>query len=391
MARAGDRVRILAVTEYYREENHNGSEVQCAELIDALRARHHVDVIARASDAAPHARRRPTWAVSDAALKDTGGLAEMLVRTVDVGAYDCVYNLGALLFGCRIVALLRLGYPELPLVNHFQALLGPYAAAEGAPLAECDAHAAPQHDAVRGALLNIFISHSQHRAAAESRMPIGRACAVIPNGLAFDAYDGVRPDRSPVVPARRNGFVIATGGRFVDYLKGGDLVYRAFAQLAADVPDAVLVSMANSDRFASILHDVAPDRWTVASWLPRPQFLAVLAGADLVVLPSRHEPFGLIAIEALAFGVPVLANAVGGLAEIVRDGEFGALNPLREGSFGLYAAMRALAADRPRLAAMGRAGRAHVRREYALARIAALVERELDRALRASYATAFVS
>ncbi len=66
----------------------------------------------------------------------------------------------------------------------------------------------------------------------------------------------------------------------------------------------------------------------------------------------------------------------------MRDGEVGRLNPLRDGSFGLYAAMRALAGDRAGLAAMGRAGRERVRREYALERIAGLVEEQLRRAAR---------
>jgi len=375
-------MRILALTEQYRDASENGSEVQCADLIEALRARHHVDVLARRSGDGAGASRQPRWAIDDSLLGDARALGTFLAENVDIPSYDCVYNLGALLFGCRIVALLRVAHPELPLVNHFQALLGPYAEAEARAELECVAYAAVQNEAARRARANIFISRAEHAAATRSGMPQDGAAAVVPNGLPFDAYAGVRPSRAAIPPARRNGFVIATAGRFADYVKGGDLVYRAFARLAAEVPDAFLLSISNSDRFVSLLRDVAPDRWQLVRWLPRADFLAAIAGADLVVLPSRHEPFGLIAIEALSFGVPVLANAVGGLAEIVRDGEVGRLNPLRDGSFGLYAAMRALAGDRAGLAAMGRAGRERVRREYALERIAGLVEEQLRRAAR---------
>jgi len=56
----------------------------------------------------------------------------------------------------------------------------------------------------------------------------------------------------------------------------------------------------------------------VANWL---------RAADVVVVPSRREPLGLAAVEALACGTPVIASNVGGLREVVRDGENGLLVP----------------------------------------------------------------
>lgn len=54
----------------------------------------------------------------------------------------------------------------------------------------------------------------------------------------------------------------------------------------------------------------------------------LLAGADLFLLPSQSESFGLSALEALASGVPVVASDAGGLPEVVRDGVTGALRPV---------------------------------------------------------------
>jgi D-inositol-3-phosphate glycosyltransferase len=73
-----------------------------------------------------------------------------------------------------------------------------------------------------------------------------------------------------------------------------------------------------------------------------------------------YEPFGLVAVEAMACGVPVVASAVGGLAETVADGSTGVLVPPRRPDL-IAAALSALLDDDSRRAAMGRAGarRAH--------------------------------
>ena len=82
----------------------------------------------------------------------------------------------------------------------------------------------------------------------------------------------------------------------------------------------------------------------------------VLHGADLFLLPSETESFGLAALEALSCEVPVVATAVGGLPEVVDDGVTGFLRPVGDVDAMAQAAARLLSDDGERRA-FGRAGR----------------------------------
>jgi N-acetyl-alpha-D-glucosaminyl L-malate synthase BshA len=93
---------------------------------------------------------------------------------------------------------------------------------------------------------------------------------------------------------------------------------------------------------------------------------ALLRGADVFLLPSEVESFGLAALEALACGVPVVASAVGGLPEVVADGDVGFLRPV--GDVGAMAeAVSRLLADEPLRRRLGAAGRRLAETHYALA------------------------
>jgi L-malate glycosyltransferase len=92
---------------------------------------------------------------------------------------------------------------------------------------------------------------------------------------------------------------------------------------------------------------------------------AVLRGADLFLLPSETESFGLVALEAMACGLPVVASAVGGLPEVVADGETGFLCPM--GDVGaMAAAARRLLDDAPARARFGAAARRRAESEFRL-------------------------
>ena len=96
---------------------------------------------------------------------------------------------------------------------------------------------------------------------------------------------------------------------------------------------------------------------------------AVMPALDVLALPSRWEPFGIVNLEAAAAGVPVVAFAVDGVPEVVADGETGVL--VRPGDTAAFAdALGLLCADPQRRAALGAAARRRVERQFLPAEMA---------------------
>ncbi len=204
----------------------------------------------------------------------------------------------------------------------------------------------------------------------------------MPAGVDYSEIEDVPREVAPIERTEgKKRTVFLTSGRFSDFIKGGDLIYRAFSYLYRSNPDVFLLVVSNSARFQELLKDLPQDSYRTIDWLPRGEFLKTLASADVVVLPSRYESFGLIAVEAMMLHKPVIANNVGGLQEIVHHGATGILNELRDGSFGLYKAMKVFA-DQPDVCrAMGRAAHKHAVREFELGRVSELTSKSFDAAL----------
>jgi glycosyltransferase involved in cell wall biosynthesis len=104
---------------------------------------------------------------------------------------------------------------------------------------------------------------------------------------------------------------------------------------------------------------------------------ALLATADLLVCPSRHEPLGNVVIEAWAARRPVVAAASVGPAALIRDGETGLLVPVDD-SAALAAALQRLAGDRALAARLAEAGRRAYETEFTEQVVIASWRRFLD-------------
>ena len=177
---------------------------------------------------------------------------------------------------------------------------------------------------------------------------------VVPGGV-----DIARFPFHPPPPRREDGRVIVLMvGRAEDPAKGVDTLRRAAARLAEERRDFEVWAThtdfkLNTDTFKAI------------GWHDHAEITSLYRQADVCVVPSVwEEPFGLVAVEAMATGRPVCASRVGGLQDIVVDGETGFLFD-REDHATLSERLAALLDDPALRERMGRASRQRVEEEYA--------------------------
>lgn len=112
------------------------------------------------------------------------------------------------------------------------------------------------------------------------------------------------------------------------------------------------------------------DRVRLPGLVSRADMPALLRSADAVVCTPWYEPFGIVPLEAMACGVPVVATAVGGLTDTVVDGVTGLLVPPRSPK-DLAGALRRLLGDASARESFGIAGTDRVRARYSWDRVAA--------------------
>ncbi|OII34804.1 glycosyl transferase [Curtobacterium sp. MMLR14_010] len=222
-----------------------------------------------------------------------------------------------------------------------------------------------------------------------------QAISVVPCGVDVDRF---RPD-GPVEQRGRTERVL-TASRLVRR-KGVGTTIAALAALVAAGRDVELVIVGGAGTAGADLADDPEyqrldalarslgvrDHVSFRGQLGQDAMPSVYRSADVVVCAPWYEPFGIVPLEAMACGRPVVASQVGGLIDTVVEDATGLHVPPRDEA-AVAAAVTALLDDPERREAYGAAGRERVESRYAWTRVAADTERVYERLISGGATTA---
>lgn len=242
----------------------------------------------------------------------------------------------------------------------------------------------PPSVSIFDSLGKVFLCAMATRIVANSQttarhLPCGDRVSIIYNGIVLDDFTtNSYQDRTYSKRSRPDrNYVIGTVGRLRPW-KGQDRFLRVLAQVTAIVPDVkgLIVGgnpFGDGDGYLRVLQReserlglTSDVRFTGHVEDPRP----AIATMDLFVHSGDPEPFGLVNIEAMAMGKPVVAFAHGALPEIVVDGKTGILVPPYDET-AMASAIARLLVDPDRRKTMGIEARRRVEREFAIERTVA--------------------
>lgn len=151
----------------------------------------------------------------------------------------------------------------------------------------------------------------------------------VQNGLDLERLlEGQERDFALPSELQAGGFILNIA-RF-EPVKGQDILLRAFQEVSRRYPNLNLVMIGASgpakEPLSGLIRELGLEsRVFVYEDLPHTRICAFLRNAMIFALPSREEAFGIVLLEAGAMNVPVIASRVGGIPEIIVDGESGLL------------------------------------------------------------------
>jgi glycosyltransferase involved in cell wall biosynthesis len=138
--------------------------------------------------------------------------------------------------------------------------------------------------------------------------------------------DGINSSREVPIrdaPRRRLLFVGRQNTNYDFYRKGGDLVVDALTILRSDYDNKITLTMVGMDYWP--LPGTPPPGVRLLGYVPPSKVSGLYDSHDLLVMPSRMEPFGVVFVEALAHGIPCVARDAYAMPEVVTPGVSGAL------------------------------------------------------------------
>ncbi len=180
---------------------------------------------------------------------------------------------------------------------------------------------------------------------------------VVPNGVDIEPFRHAGP--ADLAAGRRMLFV----GR-LEPRKGFELAVKAFGLLAPDFPDLRLIVAGDGPQRGAVsrLPSGLLQRVTMVGSVPHWRLPPYHAAADVFVAPSTgRESFGIVLVEAMAAGVPVVASNIAGYREVVRSGMDGLLVPPNDPE-SLAEAVRTVLSDRALAERLRVAGQARAER-----------------------------
>jgi glycosyltransferase involved in cell wall biosynthesis len=186
-----------------------------------------------------------------------------------------------------------------------------------------------------------------------------RGAVVVPNGVDLDV---AVPPSSTLAPTNRHKVVLGVGR--LEHNKGFDLLLQAVAALDSSGPPVRVRLVGDGtqrDRLAALARSLGiADRVDFTGALDAAAVAREMAGATVVVVPSRTESFGIVVLEAWRAGTPVVATSLGGPAGFVHDGVDGLIvDPTHEAA--LAAAISRVVTDHGLARDMAEAGLSAVR------------------------------
>jgi glycosyltransferase involved in cell wall biosynthesis len=341
-------VRVLVVSTDYPPHREGGYELHCRAAVEHLRAAgHEVGVLTSARDGfrGDDALRTLTRFAPIAqdvsvttARRAVGRLGAALDEALDLAGPDVVsfWRLGELSMSL-VERVARAGLPAVGMVCDPWMLDGP----ERDPWNRIRGH----RPAFGAAARWLFVSETLRRQVC-ARMPLPDAGVV---------HAGIDLERLPLRDERPWSGRLLYAGR-LSPLKGVDTAIRAVAALPGAQLDVVGAGPALEDLQALAASLGCAERVVFRGAVDPRRMGPVYARADAVLFPSAwEEPWGLVPLEAMACGVPVVASGTGGSAEYLRNGENALVARDAE---AIALAVRRLAADgalRSRLRVAGRA------------------------------------
>ncbi|AMO90799.1 glycogen synthase, Corynebacterium family protein [Corynebacterium simulans] len=204
---------------------------------------------------------------------------------------------------------------------------------------------------------------------------------VVLNGIDTELWQPRETDYLDKLGIDKQRPIVAFVGR-ITRQKGVKHLLKAAAQFDSDVQLVLCAGAPDTPEIAaetaSLVEDLQANRdgvFWVQEMLSRSLIQEVYSGADVFVCPSIYEPLGIVNLEAMACGTAVVASDVGGIPEVVVDGETGILvhydeNAVADFEANLAAAVNQVVADKERATAFGQAGRTRAVEKFSWATIA---------------------